>query len=522
MAQNGVSNHLHMKTMAKAAGLSFVAVLFSKVASYAFRWVGAKLGTAEYGAFAMAFGVFEVVAGLSLLGVDATVNRFIVDDQAASRMGVRWNSFWYGMKLALTSAIIFSLALALCSGWIATRVLRIPELSQSLLLFAITIPFFIFVLVFVVAARGLKRVEYEAGAKNVLESALRPIIAFCAIAMGLGVLGLSVSVFASAILVFLACVYWASKLFPQDWLHSLVNARKPAGFFRFSLPIYASNLLSIVIANASIFSLGLMLGASEAGIFSALMPLALFITLPTTAVLSIFVSVGSELLALGKSEASEKLYKSISKAILLLTIPLSVVLAFFSRESLTFLYLVDYSQGAVALSILSVAYLFYSVFVPAQNYLHVLKRTDLLLWNLVASSLVVVASIFLFVPTFGTVGAAMAFSAGLLMQAALPVLEVRRFTGMHPFSGPFVRTFLAGCLALVPLFFSNGAFGLRGINRVVFGAALYCAAYFALLFLLRCLDRDDIELLKSVERRSGIALGPVRGALKRFYFGSGK
>jgi len=513
----------HLKLLAKAAGISLAALVFSKIASYGFRWVGAMLGTAEYGLFAMAFGVFELVVGLGLLGVDFATARFIVDESIAKKNPrLSSNSFWYGVRVVLVSGTVLAICLALASGWIASNVFHSPSMWPSLVVFALTVPFFLLVLVFVATMRGLKRVKYEAIAKSVIESALRPFFAFIAIILGLGAFGLSVSVFVSALIVFLFCVFWSRKFFPQPWIESIVSARRPEGFFRFCLPLYTSNLLSIVISNSVLFALGLMIGTSEAGVFSAVMPLAMFIVTPATAILAIFISVGSEMRAFGRHEESHGLYQSLVKAILMATIPLSVVLAFFSREALTFLYLIDYSQGALALSILSVGYLIYSTFTPAANYLQVLKRTNWLLFNLAFSAVLVFASIALFVPTYGTAGAALAFVVGAVAQVLLAVVEVWWFAKMQPFSGAFLRTLLAGCIALIPLYFLNGAFGLRGFNRVVFGAMLYCASYAVLLFALRAFDRDDIELLKSVELRSGVRLGPVRGMLKRFYFGSGK
>lgn len=511
------------KTIAKAASLVLVTIMFSKIASYAFRWVGAKLGTAEYGKFSMAFGVFEVVTGLALLGVDTAVSRFVVDDALDRKKSAGFpNSFWYGVKVILFSSIAFAIALVLSSSWIASNVFHLPEIALPLALFGLTLPFFLLVLVFVSAARGLKHVEYEAGAKNVLESFLRPVIAFLAISMGLGILGISISVFASAVMVFLACCFWASRLFPHDWARSIMDSAKPPGFFHFSIPLYASNLLSILMVDSAVFSLGLMVGASEAGVFSALLPIAVFITMPSIVIIPLFISVCSELLALGRISESQALYQGLIKAILLFSLPLTVLIAFFSREALTFLYLVDYSQGALALSIVSVAYLVYSVFLPSIHYLFVIKRTDLMLANLIVSSLVVFAAIFLLVPSCGTAGAAAAFSLGLVVQVALCIVQVQRFAKLQPFSDTFARTLAAGLIAIVPLFLLNGAFGLRAIPRVLFGVAVYGLVYASLLFLLRALDSEDIELLKSAERKSGIKLGALRDVLKRVYFRKGK
>ncbi len=510
----------HLKLMARAAGFSLAAMVFSKLASYGFRWVGAKLGTEQYGAFAMAFGVFEIVTALALFGIDSAVARFIVDDSTAPKKGLpHYNSFWYGTKVMLCLSIAASVALALLSQWIASDLLHLPQLWVSLVLFAAVLPFFMLVLIFVAAARGRKRFEYEAGAKSVFESGIRPIVAFAAIAMGFGILGLSMAVLASSVMVFVICLYWARKLFRQDWLDSLVAARRPDGFFRFSLPLYASNLLSILMSNASLFSLGLLIGTSQAGVFSALMPLAIFITAPATGILAIFVSVGSELHNLGRTGDSERLYQSLVKVILMVTLPVSVILAFFAREALTFLYVIDYSAGALALSILALAYLAYSTFLPALNYLQILKRTEVYLWNMLAASIAVFAAIYLFVPTLGTTGAAIAFSIGLVLQSILPAIEVYRFSKIQPIGANFLRTLAAGLLAVIPLYLLNGAFGLRAFPRIAFGAFLFCASYAVLLFFLRAFDRDDIELLKAAERKSGFNLGVFRDVLKKLYFG---
>jgi O-antigen/teichoic acid export membrane protein len=125
-------------------------------------------------------------------------------------------------------------------------------------------------------------------------------------------------------------------------------------------------------------------------------------------------------------------------------------------------------------------------------------------WNLlntlVAVTLNIVLNIVL-IPRFGIVGAAVAWSASLLVNNLAPLVQVRRFLGLHPFGPAYPRVALAALA-------SFGAIGLlvrlvagTSLPAFVLSAALSSAVYVGLLWSFR--DALRLRVLRAALRPLG-------------------
>jgi O-antigen/teichoic acid export membrane protein len=135
-------------------------------------------------------------------------------------------------------------------------------------------------------------------------------------------------------------------------------------------------------------------------------------------------------------------------------------------------------------------------------------------WNLANTVAALGANLalnFALTPRWGLAGAAVAFAAGILVNNLLPLAQVWRSMGLHPF-GP--GTGVAAALAAV-------SFGLVGLvvralaGPTVAGLAVYtaagCGLYAALLWRFR--DRLEWAALRGVLRRPGAVPPEPPGAV---------
>ena len=71
-----------LKTIAKGASLIFVGMFISKLLTYFYRMIVARIGTEEYGLLSLALAVFGILTTISMLGLGTGVIRYFAFYQA--------------------------------------------------------------------------------------------------------------------------------------------------------------------------------------------------------------------------------------------------------------------------------------------------------------------------------------------------------------------------------------------------------------------------------------------------------
>jgi len=508
------------KAIARAAGIFFIAVIFSKVANYAFRWVGTRLGPSDYGVFSLGFAVFDVFVQLSVLGIDQALLRILPEEHALGRKKDAYNAAWFAFKAALVSGAIALVVLVLGAP-ILSDFFHEPKLASSLYALAPAVPITVLCAMLVMVARGMKHVEYEATAKYFFESLARPLLAGLAIFLALGATGVSFAVSISAGIACVVLLYYVSRLLPGNWIEGMRNAHAPKGMTSFAVPIYVSAIAGLVITWGSVFAVGKLLSVREVGILNAAIPVATFVQIPAIAVPILFGTVAVELRSKANHNAVERIYKNITKATMLIALPIALVLSIFARQVLEVLFGAEYAVGANALAVLSLGYLLLAAGATANAMLLVERRPKLFAFIYVASAAMFIAGLFALIPIRAFFGAALANAIALSMQGILPILAVYYISRMHPLSRTFWRTLVSAALAAAVAFAFQVMFPLAALWSLAMGGALFLLAYVLFLFLLRSFDKDDLEMFKLLEARTGVKLGALRALLKGYYFKKG-
>jgi O-antigen/teichoic acid export membrane protein len=170
----------------------------------------------------------------------------------------------------------------------------------------------------------------------------------------------------------------------------------------------------------------------------------------------------------------------------------------------------DFAGGEVVLVVLSATMLVATAAGPVDVVLLMGGGSAWNLANTVAALAANLALNFALTPRYGLTGAAAAFAAGILVNNLLPLAQVWRSMGLHPF-GPgtgVAAALAAGCFGLVGV-------GVRALaGPTVAGFAVYavvgCGLYAALLWRFR--DRLEWAALRGILRRPRPVPGPPEAA----------
>lgn len=269
-------------------------------------------------------------------------------------------------------------------------------------------------------------------------------------------------------------------------------------FWRFAGPRALSRVFTVALQRLDILLVAGMLGPVQAAIYTAATRFLLFGLLFVQSIQQVMAPRISEFLATGDTGRSSVLYRTTTAWLTLVSWPIYLMAVLFAPFLLG-IFGEGYEAGATVVVVLCLAMLVSTTCGPVDSVLLMAGKSSWSLYNTAGALTVNVGLDLLLIPRLGITGAALGWTAGILVANLVPLWQVHRSLGMHPF-GTATRTaalLAAGCFGGLGLVI-RGLFGAT-LTGFVVAAAVTTAAYAALVYR----QRDVVELtaLTSALRR---------------------
>ncbi len=481
-------------TVARGTLVVFLGLCANALFRFLSRMVLARgLTERDYGVIVLGLVIMEFAAMLGVMGMGVGSARFISRFRAhGDASGVR-GTVRASLRICSASGLVLSALIWSLSG-VLSDLFEEPALAPVLRLLAFAVPFSILLDLLVGIFRGFERVRVKVFFEDLLLYGSAVLAVVLALRAGAGTSGIALAYLAAYLVSgALLCLYASRALPPQ------LGPERPRALgselLAFSLPLALESLLNLAVFWTDTLMLGLMRGSGEVGIYNAAVPFANLLPIFLVSAIYIFLPVVTRALAAGRREEARVLYRSVTKWTFLLTMPLFLFFLLFPREIIVFFAGEKYGEAGVVLAILSLGFLGHVFLGPNGMTLVALGRTRLVLLDgaVCAGSNVVLN--YLFISAWGMKGAALASSLALLLGNVLRTLQVYRLSGIHPFSGRYLKpVLLAGLVGTAS--FPLASWAMRGRGWVAMALyPLYLAAILALVVLSRSLEREDLFML---------------------------
>ena len=464
--------------------------------------VSRGMGPGGAGVFYQAIALFMIVTAAAQFGSDAGVIRMLhvyrADGREEDVRRMLSVAFWtvFGISGVL------GVGMFLAAPLVADVFMRGVPTSTSVLLIRVLAPFIplaTVTLVMLAATRAFGTMIPTVAVENVGKPAVRLVLVLGAVAVGAGIVTVTLSwVLPAALgavvaLRVLAVLVRRNGLQPSPRATPGMRRRVAAEFWRFSAPRGAAGVVEITLGWLDILILGAFLPAADVGVYAAVsrtVVAALFILRATN---KAFQPRISALLAKGRRAEAQTLYQVATWWLMAASLPLYITLAIFPGFLLG-VFGQGFRTGETALLILSLAML---INVSTGNVNAVLVMGGKGLWNLLNSSAALTLNVvlnLLLIPRIGIVGAAIAWAISIVVPNVAAVLQVRWFLGLRPFGQGFLMIVVASALC----------FGVLGLGvRMTMGSSTGSFILFAVLStsiygltLLRYRERIHLPLLR--------------------------
>ncbi|NYE45549.1 O-antigen/teichoic acid export membrane protein [Spinactinospora alkalitolerans] len=441
------------------------------------------------GAFFSATSVFLIVLAVANLGTSNGVVYFVARLRTLGAAGLVPRV----LRLAFGPVVAVSLALSclmLASAGALAEWLGDPEVGAYLVLLAAFLPFAVYADAALAATRGF----HDMRATVLLDKVARPLAQLALLG------GVALTGAAGLLTVAWAGPYLPAALLAGWWLRRIMRAAPPAPpapdpdaepprvdartFWAFALPRSVASVAQIGIQRSGIVLVAALRGAADAALFTAATRFMVVGQFGTQAIQFAVQPRLAELLAVEDRAGANTLYRTSTAWLICLTWPLYLPAIVYAPLMLR-PFGADYSTGWGVLVVVSAGMLVSSACGMSDLVLTMAGRTG---WNLVnnlAALVVTVAVSLALIPSAGAVGAALAWAAAIVVRNLLPILQLSRSMGLHPFSRTWLIAVAACLVWFVPAPLAcRAVLGSDPLSLAV-ALALGGAGYAATLWRLR-------------------------------------
>jgi O-antigen/teichoic acid export membrane protein len=494
-----------MGQISRHSSVFFAGTIFTAASGYFFKvYLARVLGAEALGIYALGITMVGFLSIFNTLGLPQAAVRFV---SAYSALG---KTKQLGAFIARSTALILILnlllgaVLLLAGRSVAVRFYHTPALNKYLGLFAFVMLFGTLNTFFGQVLVGYKSVAQRTVITTFVGTSVTILFAVALIIWGFGLWGyiLAQVISASLITVLLVAAVW--KLTPRHAFSPHIKTfRIEKEAMTFSAVSLGLVFLEFIMAQADKVLIGFYLNARQLGIYAVAMALVVFVPTILTSVNQIFAPTISDLNARGDYEVLERIFQTLTKWILGLTIPLAAMMVVFARPLMR-VFGQDFEVGWVVLVIGTLGQLV-NCGVGSVGYILLMSGNERRLIKIhTATALIMIVLNIVLIPRWGIAGAAVGSAVTNVVMNTWTLVDVRRTLGLFPYTRSYLRLGPPIAGTLLVLWITHSALRLLRPSWVVMGGGLLLAyLVFIGIALVVGLNADDQVIAQAVGARMG-------------------
>lgn len=483
------SSYQHiLKKVAKESGLVFLSKVGGYFLGFLLHFLLARLlEPSGYGLYSMGFNIATFGSLIAIFGLNAGAVRFIGEFMGKKDFSRARGIVENVLRFSLLFASLLALGVYLFRIPVVSLVFKEEGLLRILPIFCFFIPVLTLESAFEGIFRGFKAPSLYYFNREILGRLFEISLAAAFFFLwSTTVFGASLGVLFANLLILFLVFRSLLKILPpvKPYFSKKI-------LFSYSSNMFFVNLTSFFMGRINCLIAGAFLGAKAAGFYNLSDRLSRLIIFFLMAFNSIFASVISELYHRGDIENLKKMYSSVTRWIISLTLPFFLWMIVYS-DKLLLLFGREYVEAAPVFIFLASAQLVNALVGPNGLMLSMSKFQKVELLNGVLMTALNLSLSFLLISRMGILGPALGGALALAILNVLKSLEVYWFLRINPYHWGFLKPALGGVVvALFMLLFRF--FGLTGFCIIVplLGGFLLMGV---MLYLLGLFEEDKLLL----------------------------
>ncbi len=504
MEENDREINKGLKTLARGSFIVLIGIILSKILSYGYRIIVARgLGPEIYGIFSLAVIVASWLIILFKFGFTGGIARFI--PFYIGKKNPEKARFVYKTSVAIlsVSGIVAGILLFLFSEEIAVGIFNNLELTHFLKIFAIVVPLNIILDAMLSFLLACERIGWHSFIYNILQNFVKVISLGLLILIGLKADAILFSYLISVI-ISLIVAYFVSVKILKSLSNKFISGKEKKNIFKdlfsYSWPLLFFGFTWQLFHWTDTLMIGYLQNAEQVGFYNAAVPIATLFNFTSALFIQLFFPLITKEYSKGKIEVIKQLSKQVGKWIFLINLPILILFAIFPEFFIRVLFGGQYLSAVSSLRILLIGTFVNSIFIISDRIITMLGKTKIILANIVVITIINIILNYFLIGKYGIVGASIATSISFVLLNAILIYQADRYTSIVPMRRKMINVFLAGIVSGV-IVYSLKIFADGSLISDVMLLIMFCLLYVILTFVLRCYDRNDLMIIKSVRNK---------------------
>lgn len=464
----------------------------------------------EYGLYSLAITIVSMACIISTLGLDEGASRYIAYFLGKSEDEKARKVIFATLELALAASLLCSVILFLGSGFIASQVFHAAELSGTLQIISIALPFIVLIQALTSISRGFNISKMKVVFNDILKPLSFLILLAVIIVLGMGFEAIVIAYVVSMAVTLLAFIIYASRWYTQRYVPSPGTDRAIAkSLLQFSIPLFSVNMLLMMMSQATMLLLGFFKTPADVGKFDIAIMMGSLLLTVLNSLGYIYTPTVSNLYGKDQTEEMKRSYIVSTRWGYIGTLPILLVFLVFPEAIIDLLFGARYSDVALILQILTLGYMVNPITGPNYHTLIALGKTRVIIESFLVNAIINLALCVLLIPTFGIVGAAIAVSISVLVANTLLSVRLYQLLKIHPLTRNYILAIAVSLLLLGLTYFGLKYLAIEpSIYVAIICFVMYMIAFGALLIALKAIDKEDILILAAIEKKLGLHILP--------------
>lgn len=443
------SDFLHLEfrrnlgQISRQSSVFFIGTLFTMAAGYLVKvYVARVLGTEQLGFYALGLTIVSLTQLVATVGLPATAARYISVYNATGKLNDLRGFMTRSVTIVVALNLILSTGFVVWGRWIARSLYHAPGLEPYLPLFAVLTILGSLSVFYSQILAGFKDVAKRTIIINFIGSPVVMVLTVVLLALGTQMWGYLAAQIVSAAVVVLLLVLGAWKLTPRAARFSW--APLPASdpeIKAFAAAAFGMSALDFLVSQADKIMLGLYLSPSLVGIYVLASTLSAFIPIILQSVNQIFAPVIADLHAQNRRDVLEKLFQTLTKWVIALTVPLAFAVIAYARPLMR-IFGPGFEPGWTVL-VIGAAGQLVNCGVGSVGYLLLMSGNQrrLIKVQFTMAGITILANVVL-VPVLGIIGAALASACVNICSNLWNLSEVRKALKIYPYNRGYYALFI--------------------------------------------------------------------------------
>jgi O-antigen/teichoic acid export membrane protein len=475
---------LREKKLIFDAGLVFFISLIGSVFGYLIKMVlSRQMSLEDFGLFYAVFTFVSFFVVFKDFGLGQSLTKLIPQFLAKKEYGKVKYSIKFVFLVNLIVGLIFAAIIIFLSGYLANNYFNNPLAKPLLVVLSIYFVIYSFYIIFIHIFVGFQKSKlYSQNLFLINLSVLLGLFIF----KDFNELSPAFAYLFASILGVVFGVVALSRIFSFKHKTSYPG-RLRSKLFSYGFPLLLASLGFVIIGQIDTLLLVKFRTLAEVGVYNVILPTAmLLITLGSSLALVILPLI-SEYWAKQKFKELSDIIKLIYKKVFALIVPIALLVFIFSDLILKILFGELFISGAVALKILCIGAIFFSVATINNNILVAIGRpravTKIILF---AAALNLILNLIL-IPPYGIVGAAVATSVAYLVVLIFSTYKVGKSIKLKIPVFDWLKTFISGAIFISVVALLKNILVLDLIYEIMIVLILSSLVYIFLLHIFNIL-----------------------------------